>query len=115
MRIALERAGYDDIPRNGLYVIGALAHAETSLHDIVRALRVSKQAAGRPSRAWVARLGPSPYSSGRRGPRARCLVPGFDGALFGRQWKDALWARYSTGAPARQRQSVEQYKIVKRA
>jgi DNA-binding MarR family transcriptional regulator len=46
MRDALERAGYDDVPRNGLYVIGALAHADTSLDDIVRALRVSKQAAG---------------------------------------------------------------------
>lgn len=44
-----------------------------------------------------------------------CLVPGFDGALFSQQWKDALWVRFSTGAPARQRQSVEQYKIVKRA
>ena len=25
-----------------------------------------------------------------------CLVPEFDGALFMRQWKDALWARYCT-------------------
>jgi hypothetical protein len=49
------------------------------------------------------------------GNRFRCLVPGFDGALFGQEWKDALWARYCTAAPARQRQSVEQYKIVKRA
>jgi len=39
---------------------------------------------------------------------AGCLVPGIDGALFSQQWKDALWARFSTGAPARQRQSVEQ-------
>src|SRR5690606_25028725 len=45
----------------------------------------------------------------------RCLVPGFDGALFGQQWKDALWARFSTIAPARQRRFDEQYKIVKRA
>jgi hypothetical protein len=45
----------------------------------------------------------------------RCLVPGFDGAIFDQGWKDALWARFYTGAPARQRQSVEQYKIVKRA
>ena len=21
----------------------------------------------------------------------RCLIPGFDGALFSREWKDALW------------------------
>jgi len=46
---------------------------------------------------------------------SRCLVPGFDGAIFDQGWKDALWARFYTGAPARQRQSVEQYKIVKRA
>lgn len=45
----------------------------------------------------------------------RCLVPGFDGALFGHQWKDALWARFYTAAPARQRRCVERYKIVKRA
>ena len=31
------------------------------------------------------------------------------------EWKDTLWAKFYTGAPARQRQSVEQYKIVKRA
>src|SRR5215218_10129403 len=44
-----------------------------------------------------------------------CLIPGFDGALFSLEWKDALWARFSMGAPARQRQSVERYSIVKRA
>src|SRR4051794_36830647 len=45
----------------------------------------------------------------------RCLIPEFDGALFSPAWKDALWARYCTGAPARQRRSVERYSIVKRA
>ena len=44
-----------------------------------------------------------------------CLVPAFDGVMFSLQWKDALWDRFCTGAPARQRQSVEQYSIVKRA
>jgi hypothetical protein len=44
-----------------------------------------------------------------------CLVPGFDGAVFSSEWKDALWARFSTAAPQRQRQSVERYNIVKRA
>jgi hypothetical protein len=47
--------------------------------------------------------------------RLRCLIPEFDGALFSPAWKDALWARYCTGAPARQRRSVERYSIVKRA
>jgi hypothetical protein len=47
--------------------------------------------------------------------RIRCLVPGFDGAVFSREWKEALWARFYTAAPGRQRQSVERYSIVKRA
>lgn len=47
--------------------------------------------------------------------QARCLIPGFDGAIFSLEWKEALWARFCTGTPQRQRQSVEQYKIVKRA
>jgi MFS transporter, DHA1 family, inner membrane transport protein len=44
-----------------------------------------------------------------------CLIPDFNGALFSLEWKDELWARFYTGAPQRLRQSVEQYKIVKRA
>ncbi|PMR89094.1 hypothetical protein C1H21_08545 [Xanthomonas arboricola pv. juglandis] len=45
----------------------------------------------------------------------RCLIPGFDGALFSLEWKEALWARFCMGAPPRQRRSVERYSIVKRA
>ena len=30
-----------------------------------------------------------------------CLVPAFDGVMFSPQWKDALWDRFCTGAPAR--------------
>lgn len=48
-------------------------------------------------------------------PRSKCLIPGFDGALFSQKWKDALWDRFFTAAPQRQRRSVEQYRIVKRA
>ncbi|BCH59750.1 hypothetical protein RvVAR0630_23740 [Agrobacterium vitis] len=47
--------------------------------------------------------------------RPKCLIPDFNGALFSLEWKEALWARFYTVAPQRQRQSVEQYKIVKRA
>src|SRR4051794_30183156 len=43
------------------------------------------------------------------------LIPGFDGAVSTPEWKDALWARFSMGAPPRQRRSVERYSIVKRA
>ncbi len=48
MRRALEKAGYDDIPRNGLYVIGGLAlgAGDVPLGQLVRELGVSKQAAG---------------------------------------------------------------------
>jgi len=44
-----------------------------------------------------------------------CLIPDFDGAIFSYEWREALWSRFYMEAPRRQRQSVEQYKIVKRA
>src|SRR3546814_9424091 len=44
----------------------------------------------------------------------RCLIPSFDGALFSIEWRDALWDRFYTAAPRRQRQSVERYSVVKR-
>jgi hypothetical protein len=31
------------------------------------------------------------------------LVPGFDGAEFSIEWKDALWDKFCTAAPQRQR------------
>jgi hypothetical protein len=43
------------------------------------------------------------------------LIPGFDGAVCSPEWKEALWAKFSMGAPQRQRRSVERYSIVKRA
>jgi hypothetical protein len=43
------------------------------------------------------------------------LIPGFDGAIFSMDWRDALWAKFYTEAPRRQRRSVERYSIVKRA
>ncbi|MEJ0024292.1 MAG: MarR family transcriptional regulator [Alphaproteobacteria bacterium] len=46
MRRALDTAGYDDLPGNGLYVIGSLARTETPLAQVVEELGVSKQAAG---------------------------------------------------------------------
>lgn len=55
MRAALAEAGYDDIPGNGLYVIGALAFGEVPLGQFVRELRVSKQAAGQLVDALVLR------------------------------------------------------------
>lgn len=55
MRSALAERGYDDIPGNGLYVIGALALGEAPLSQIIRELRVSKQAAGQLVDALVLR------------------------------------------------------------
>jgi DNA-binding MarR family transcriptional regulator len=56
MRIALDDAGYDDIPPNGLYVIGALAFDETMpLSQVIQDLRVSKQSAGQLVDALVTR------------------------------------------------------------
>src|ERR1700761_1555522 len=49
MRRALAQAGYDDIPANGLYIIGGLALGEERgipIGQLVRELRVTKQAAG---------------------------------------------------------------------
>ncbi len=48
MRKALAEAGYDDVPRNGMYLIGGLAvgAAEIPLGQLIKELRVSKQSAG---------------------------------------------------------------------
>lgn len=48
MRQALADAGYEDVPRNGLYVIGGLAMGAggVPLGQLVRELGISKQAAG---------------------------------------------------------------------
>jgi len=48
MRRALAEAGYEDVPRNGLYVIGGMAMgaAGVPLSQLVRELGISKQAAG---------------------------------------------------------------------
>ena len=49
MRQALEVAGYGDIPKNGLYVVGGLALGEqrdVPLSELIRSLRISKQSAG---------------------------------------------------------------------
>jgi DNA-binding MarR family transcriptional regulator len=48
MRHALAEAGFDDVPKNGLYVIGGLALGarDVPLGQLIRELRISKQAAG---------------------------------------------------------------------
>jgi DNA-binding MarR family transcriptional regulator len=46
VRAALAEAGCDDMPRNGSYVVTAIAHTGAPLSDIIQQLGVSKQAAG---------------------------------------------------------------------
>lgn len=46
IRDALHDAGFDDVPKNGAYVIGAISRADAPLAYIIQRLRVSKQAAG---------------------------------------------------------------------
>jgi DNA-binding MarR family transcriptional regulator len=48
MRQALEKSGYDDVPKNGMYVIGGLALGAggVPLGQLVKELGVSKQSAG---------------------------------------------------------------------
>ena len=61
MRQSLAAAGYDDIPANGLYVIGAMAlgtgapDRDTPLGDIIDDLGISKQSAGQLIDTLVAR------------------------------------------------------------
>jgi len=61
------------------------------------------------------RQGGDRHSHGIEAHAELCLVPSFDGAFLSSDSKDALWDRFYTGAPRRQRRSVERYSIVKRA
>lgn len=55
VRAALSAAEYADIPRNGSYVLGAMAHSDVALSRIIADLGVSKQAAGQLVDTLVAR------------------------------------------------------------
>ncbi|HVZ99745.1 MAG TPA: MarR family transcriptional regulator [Caulobacterales bacterium] len=55
MRQALAASGCDDIPGNGMYVLGALAAGDYPVALIIRDLRISKQAAGQLIDALVLR------------------------------------------------------------
>ena len=46
IRASLAEAGCDGVPRNGSYVIGAIARTGAPLSQIIKELGVSKQAAG---------------------------------------------------------------------
>jgi DNA-binding MarR family transcriptional regulator len=55
IRAALDEAGCDDVPRNGSYVIGAIARTGAPLGQVIKELGVSKQAAGQLVDALVTR------------------------------------------------------------
>lgn len=52
---ALEGAGFDDLPANGPYVLGAISRTGAPLAVVIRQLGVSKQSAGQLVDALVAR------------------------------------------------------------
>lgn len=57
MRDALAEGGFDDVPKNGLYVLGGLALGAggVPLGQLIKELRISKQAAGQLVDALVLR------------------------------------------------------------
>ncbi len=55
IRESLQVAGFDDIPRNGSFVIAGAARTGAPLGDVVKALGMSKQAAGQLVDTLVAR------------------------------------------------------------
>ena len=55
IRSALAGAGYADVPKNGVFVLGAIARDHAPLSGIIQGLGVSKQAAGQLVDALVVR------------------------------------------------------------
>jgi DNA-binding MarR family transcriptional regulator len=68
MRRALDEVGCGDVPRNGIYVLGAIARTGSPLAEIIAELGVSKQAAGQLVDTLVIRgyLDRSPDTEDRR-------------------------------------------------
>jgi DNA-binding MarR family transcriptional regulator len=55
VRASLVAAGFDDLPRNGPFVLGGMANHGASVADLIEALDVSKQAASQLIDALVVR------------------------------------------------------------
>ena len=68
IREAVTEAGYGDVPRNGSFVLGGIARNGSPLRDVIRALGISKQAAGQLVDTLVMRgyLGREPDPDDRR-------------------------------------------------
>jgi DNA-binding MarR family transcriptional regulator len=95
IRAAQAEVGCDDVPRNGAYVIGAIARGGSPLSDIIKALGVSKQAAGQLVDTLVARgyLDRSPDPEDRRRLTVTLTERGYAAAAAGRSAVEQIDAR----------------------
>lgn len=55
IRAALDEAGYDDVPRNGIFVLSAISRSGAPLAGIIRDMGISKQSASQLVDALVLR------------------------------------------------------------
>ncbi|WP_297767464.1 hypothetical protein, partial [uncultured Roseovarius sp.] len=56
---------------------------------------------------FLRRHGAGAFIAGIR--HIRCLIPWFDGAILSQEWKEALWAKFVTGAPRPRTLSEQRY------
>jgi hypothetical protein len=60
--------------------------------------------------ALAEEYGLSPEDFGREFSTSReCLIPRFDGVILSKEWKEALWDKFVTGAPRPRTPSELQY------
>ena len=99
MRKALARAGCDDIPPNGMFVIGGLGMGagDVPLSGLVKQLKVSKQAAGQLVDTLVLRgyLKREPDEEDRRRFTIRLTERGWHAAAVQREAREKLDAELS--------------------
>jgi DNA-binding MarR family transcriptional regulator len=109
---ALREAGFADVPRDGAFVLGAIAHGGTPMSEIITRLRISKQAAGQLVDTLVRRgyLVRSPDPDDRRRLTVRLTERGDAAAAVGlaaRHHVDAaLVAEVGTETVARLREAL---------
>ena len=100
MRAALEEAGYEDIPGNGLYIIGGLAldDRDIPLRQLVKELGITKQGAGQLVDALVMRgyLSRAPAEDDRRQLTIALTERGRAAADVQRQAREQIDAELTT-------------------
>jgi DNA-binding MarR family transcriptional regulator len=87
IRAALADAGYDDMPKRGSFILGAIANHGSTLASAVKGLRTSKQAASQLVDALVLRgyLERTPDEQDRRRVKVALTERGRDAARVVRQ------------------------------